>query len=56
VTGRQILAMWEAGSGAHFKLPLDEVLTGDSNGAAILVQEEKNGLPGAILGAAAVQR
>jgi hypothetical protein len=55
VTGRQVLAMWEAGSGAHFKLPLGEVLSGDSNGGAIHVQEEKHGLPGAILGAAAFQ-
>jgi hypothetical protein len=55
VTGRQVVAMWEATTGAHLKLPLNEVLTGDSNGAAILVQEEKDGLPGKILGAAAFQ-
>lgn len=55
VTGRQVLAMWEAGSGAHFKLPLDEVMKGESNGAAILVQQENHGLPGPILGAAAFQ-
>jgi len=55
VTGRQVLAMWEPEAGAHFKLPLGEVLNDDSNGAAILVQEERNGLPGPILGAAAFQ-
>lgn len=56
VTGRQVLAMWEADSGAQVKLPLDEVLTGPSNGLAILVQEERHGLPGPILGAASYTR
>jgi hypothetical protein len=53
VTGRHILGMWDPQTGAHLKLPLDEVLTAPSNGAVILVQGEKNGLPGPILGAAA---
>ena len=53
VTGRQVLAMWQAGDGAHVKLPVAEVLTDGANGAAILVQEEKDGRPGKILGAAA---
>jgi hypothetical protein len=52
VTGRHILGMWDPQSGAHLKLPLDEVLTGPSNGAVILVQGEKGGLPGPIMGAA----
>jgi hypothetical protein len=56
VTGRQVLGMWEPGSGAHLKLPLSEVLTGKSNGAVILVQEERNGLPGPILGASSFTR
>ncbi len=55
VTGRQVVAMWEAGVGAHFKLPLTEVLTGESNGAAILVQQDRHGMPGPILGAAAFE-
>ena len=56
VTGRQVVGMWEPGSGAHLKLPLAEVLTGKSNGAVILVQEERNGLPGPILGASSFTR
>ena len=52
VTGRHILGMWDPQSGAHLKLPLDEVLTAPSNGAVILVQGERNGLPGPIMGAA----
>jgi hypothetical protein len=52
VTGRQVLAMWDSKTGAHFKLPLAEVITGNSTGAAILVQVDKKGLPGPILGAA----
>lgn len=56
VTGRQVLGMWEPATGAHFKLPLGEVLTGKSNGAAVLVQEERGDLPGQILGAASFVR
>jgi len=52
VTGRHILGMWDPVNGAHLKLPLDEVLTGGANGAVILVQSERNGLPGPIKGAA----
>jgi hypothetical protein len=54
VTGRQILGMWDPETGAHLKLPLDQILTGPSNGAVILVQGEKNNLPGAIIGAALI--
>ena len=56
VTGRQVLGMWDPAKGATLKLPLGEVLTGKSDGAAILVQEDKNGLPGPILGAASFTR
>jgi hypothetical protein len=56
VTGRHILGMWDPQSGAHLKLPLDEVLTAPSNGAVILVQGEHNGLPGPIMGAASFVR
>ena len=55
-TGRQVLGMWEPATGASLKLPLDEVLTGDANGAAILVQEDRDGLPGPIIGAASFTR
>jgi hypothetical protein len=54
VTGKRMLGIWDAGEGAHFKLPLSE-LTGDGGtGAVILVQTDKEGLPGPILGAASV--
>lgn len=56
VTGRQVLGMWDPKAGAKLTLPLAEVLTGQSNGAVILVQEERNGLPGPILGAASFTR
>ena len=56
VTSRQAVGMWEPETGAHIKLPMSEVLTGKSNGAVVIVQEEANGLPGNILGAAAFQK
>jgi hypothetical protein len=56
VTGQQVLGMWEPDKGTHLKLPLDQVLSGSSNGAVILVQQNKNGLPGPILGAASYLR
>ncbi len=56
VTGRQVLGMWDPEKGASLTLPLGEVLTGQSDGAAILVQQDKNGLPGPILGAASFTR
>ncbi|MEQ1769916.1 MAG: DUF1223 domain-containing protein [Devosia sp.] len=55
VTGKQVLGMWEPENGSHFRLPLGQLLEKGSNGAVILVQEEVNGLPGAIIGAASVQ-
>ncbi len=56
VTSRQILGMWEAKTGASLKLPLPEVLGEASTGIAVIVQQEKNGLPGPILGAATFER
>ena len=56
VTGRQVLGMWEPASGASLRLPLGEVLDEEANGAAILVQQDRNGLPGPILGAASFTR
>ncbi|ODT72682.1 MAG: hypothetical protein ABS75_02425 [Pelagibacterium sp. SCN 63-23] len=52
VTGRQMLGMWEAESGAEIKLPLADLQRSDNAGLAVLVQPERNGLPGPILGAA----
>jgi hypothetical protein len=55
VTGRQMLGMWDAAAGTHLRLPLSEILTGGANGAVVVVQTDKGGLPGPILGAASVQ-
>ncbi|KKB78875.1 hypothetical protein VW35_10365 [Devosia soli] len=55
VTGRQILGMWESANGAEVKLPITEMLGDGNTGFAVLVQQERNGLPGAILAAAAYE-
>jgi len=55
VTGRQAIGMWDPHEGASMKLPLRDVLGEDSDGAAILVQEENEGLPGPILAAASLE-
>jgi len=55
VTGRQVLGMWEARAGAHLKLPLGNLLGNGNTGLAVVVQQERNGLPGTILGAAAYE-
>lgn len=55
VTGKQMLGMWDAAAGTHLKLPLSELTADGSNGAVILVQADKGGLPGPILGAAQVK-
>ncbi|WIY52797.1 DUF1223 domain-containing protein [Devosia sp. YIM 151766] len=54
VTDKQILGMWEARTGAEIKLPLAGLTNSEpgNNGLAVLVQNERNGLPGPILGAA----
>ena len=58
--GLQMIMIGHAGHpetvGTMGQLPLGEVLTGTSDGAAILVQQDKNGLPGPILGAASFTR
>ena len=56
VTKRQVLGMWEAATGAQLKLPLDEVLDQDSTGVAVLIQQDADGLPGPIIGAAALEK
>jgi hypothetical protein len=55
VTGKQMLGMWDAALGTHLKLPLSALTADGANGAAILVQSQKDGLPGPILGAASIQ-
>jgi len=56
VTGRQVVGVWECATGASIKLPIPEVLANTSTGIAVIVQQERDGLPGPILGAAAFER
>ena len=55
VTGRQVLGMWESETGAELKIPLGEVIGDANTGIAIVVQQERGGMPGAILAAAAYE-
>lgn len=52
VTNRQVLGMWESATGAEMRMPIGELLGEPADGLAVLIQEERNGMPGAILGAA----
>ncbi|MBJ3786557.1 DUF1223 domain-containing protein [Devosia sediminis] len=52
VVDRQIVGMWEASAGAEVKLPLEKFAPSAAGGVAILIQQERDGLPGPILGAA----
>lgn len=54
VTGKQMLGAWEGAEGTVLKLPLSELSANGSNGAVILVQSDRDGLPGPILGAASI--
>lgn len=56
VTDRRALGMWEPAMGAHIKLPLSEVLEDGDDGVAILVQEDIDGFPGRVFGAASYVR
>lgn len=56
VTGRQVLGVWEPETGSHIKLPIADVLGATSDGVAIVVQEDWDGLPGPILGAVSFER
>lgn len=55
VTGKQVLGMWESETGAELKLPLGEVLATPNTGIAIVVQQERGGMPGLILAAGAYE-
>lgn len=52
--GRQVLGMWEPREGARIRLPLSEILVDGADSLAVIVQQEIDGLPGPILGAAAI--
>ena len=54
VTGKQMLGAWDGAESTTLKLPLSELSANGSDGAVILVQSDKEGLPGPILGAASI--
>lgn len=56
VLDRQVLGMWDGETGTQLKLPLAEIMSDGANGAVVLVQEERDGLPGRILGASSIER
>jgi len=56
VRHRQPLGVWDPQFGAEIRMPLGEILSRDSDGIAIIVQQEKDGLPGPIIGAALYER
>ncbi|GHA24143.1 hypothetical protein GCM10007989_19740 [Devosia pacifica] len=51
VTGVHPMGTWEPGAGAMIRMPIGEMLAGDTNGLAVLVQQDHEGMPGRILGA-----
>jgi hypothetical protein len=56
VTSRQIIGMWDPTDGVSVKLPVADMLGSMSDGAAILIQQDKDGKPGRILGGASFVR
>jgi hypothetical protein len=56
VTNRQPLGVWDPETGTEIHMPLAEVLSGENDGIAVIVQEEEEGLPGAIIGAALYEK
>jgi hypothetical protein len=49
-----MLGAWDGAESTTLKLPLSELSANGSDGAVILVQSDKAGLPGPILGAASI--
>ncbi len=56
VNSRRALAMYHPTNGTTIKLPLSEIMQENDDGFAILLQEDNNGSPGRILGAASFMR
>lgn len=51
VTERRAIGMWTAQDGAVLRLPINDLITEGSDGIALILQEDVQGLPGAILAA-----
>jgi len=56
VRERHVVGMWDPNTGASLMLPVDDVLGADSDGAAVIIQQDANGDPGRILGGASFLR
>ncbi len=50
VTARQLIGLWDPRDGVSVRLPVADLLGTNSDGAAILIQEDCNGHPGRIIG------
>jgi hypothetical protein len=56
VTQRQGVGLWDAEAGAVIRMPLSEALPAGTTGVAVLLQPERDGVPGPIMGAALYRR
>lgn len=54
VTDRQAMGIWDPEEGLDMKLPLNDIMREDSDGVALVVQQENDGLPGPVIAAASV--
>lgn len=54
VTSRAAVGVWDPTKGLDLKLPVKDVMHENSDGMALVLQQEVDGLPGPILAAAAV--
>ncbi len=54
VTDRRAVGVWDPTEGLVLKLPVKDVMRDDSDGMALVLQQEEDGLPGRVLAAAAV--
>lgn len=53
---RHVVGMWDPEAGASLTLPIADMLGVESDGAAVFIQQDSNGKPGRILGAASFAR
>ncbi|MCF4096868.1 DUF1223 domain-containing protein [Maritalea mediterranea] len=54
--GRMPVGMWHGETSHQLELPLSDILVDGADGMAVLVQTKGNGGPGAILGAASIEK
>lgn len=57
VYDRQIVGMWDGKQSAEIMMPMPQMMNDEIDGIAVLLQTKaKNGLPGKIIGAAAIEK